>query len=615
GMKRPSRLFWKLLLSYGVMTTVTASIFVLILFQHLNGIVEDQFRQRLHQTAAGIRAQMRGVFERPSADAAEKVQQDVRRLSRELSMHITLVLRDGAPFVDSEADPEAMSNLKNVADINEARTSEQGIGVSEQMQNGVQVTSYALRVGDRDQPLGYVRISLPFDAAGLQLSSLKSIIFWCAFTIVILSMAFTYVLIKRLNQPIVELTSAARLISAGEPASASLDAPRESHGELGKAFHEMTGKLTARIHDLEARSVELKHNRDQLETVLAAMVEGVLVVDRHERILLANRAAQSLLDIGKTAPSGRLLWEVVRNVTIQQVVHHVLGLESMMTVELDLPRSQSLVSLVATRLPGDPCPGVLMVLHDITELRRLENLRRDFVSNVSHELKTPLTAIQAYAETLLDGALEDEEHSREFVQRIEDQASRLHYLILDLLNLARIESEQKTYEVGPVSVAQTVEICLAERQTIAASKQIELVVEPPESEVIVMADGEGLHTILDNLIDNAIKYTPTGGRVAVRWQATPTLAVIDVADTGMGIPQEHQSRIFERFYRVDKARSRELGGTGLGLSIVKHLCQMFDGSVEVSSQIGIGSTFTVKLPLATADLNAVAMSSESSIER
>lgn len=604
-MQRQSRLFWKLLVVNGAMTAGAAVIFVLILFHRLNSVVDDQTRRELHQAAVGIRSQMQGVFARPSGVAEAELREDVERLSRELAMRITLVLRDGSPLVDSSANPEVMSNLKAVPEINAARTSKEGIGITESERDGTSILSYAIRVGARELPLGYVRVSRPLDEAGRQLASLKRIIFWCVLTIVSMSMAFTCVVIKRVYRSLDDLTKVAHAMSVDEPSLDDLPPPNPAHGELGKAFYGMTTQLIGRIRDLESRSVELKRNRDQLETTLAAMVEGVLVVDRDERILLANNAARSLLDIGKPASHGRLLWEVVRNVTMQKVVHQVLRHESMVTVELDLPRSQSLVSLVVTRLPGDPCPGVLMVLHDITELRRLENLRRDFVSNVSHELKTPLTAIQAYAETLLDGALEDENHSREFVQRIEEQASRLHLLILDLLNLARLESEQKTYDVAPVPVAPTIETCLEGHRTYATSKEIELVVDPPERDVTVMADSEGLFTILDNLIDNALKYTPTGGRVSVRWKTTPTMAVIDVADTGPGIPQEHQARIFERFYRVDKARSRELGGTGLGLSIVKHLCQMFDGAVEVSSPAGNGTTFTVKLPLAASSRDAV----------
>jgi two-component system phosphate regulon sensor histidine kinase PhoR len=253
--------------------------------------------------------------------------------------------------------------------------------------------------------------------------------------------------------------------------------------------------------------------------------------------------------------------------------------------------------MLATRLPGKPCPGVVLVFHDITDLRRLENLRREFVSNVSHELKTPLTAIQAYTETLLSGALEEPQHSRQFVERIEEHADRLHALILDLLRLARLESATDIFDVQAIPLREAVEFCLDEHRPVAQAKNISIEVDAQAEGLRVNADDEGLHTILSNLVDNAIKYTPAGGRVVVRWRAEGATAVVQVEDTGTGIPEEHQARIFERFYRVDKARSRELGGTGLGLSIVKHLTNVFGGTVEVRSQPGRGSVFTVRLPL------------------
>ncbi|MFN0196331.1 MAG: two-component system histidine kinase PnpS [Planctomycetaceae bacterium] len=600
-MIRFTRLFWKFLLIYGTLTAVTAAIFVTIFFNRLRMIVDDQVQHRLHQAAVHIREQASEAFTDPESLSQARWQQQMRRMSGELGMHVTLISRDGAPLIDSIADTAGMSNLRNVAEINDARASPEGIGLSERKQGDLSLLHYALRVGDRDQPRGFVRVSLPLDAVNTRVASLRQIIVWTTISIATVSAVFTYIVFSRLTTPVQELTNAATAIAEGNLNQLVDDRRRDEIGQLAHAFNQMARRFSERIHNLETRSEELKHHRDQLEIVLTAMVEGVLVVDRSERIVVANQAAQQLLDLGKAAHHGRPLWEVVRNVSIQNVVKQVLNDEPQMTIELDLPRSQSLVSLVATRLPGNPCSGVLIVLHDITELRRLENLRRDFVSNVSHELKTPLTSIQAYAETLLDGAIDDDEHNREFVHRIEEQAARLHNLILDLLNLARIESVQQTYDVVSVSVDQVVTNCIEQRQPFAHSSGIELTVERPLSNVRVMADTEGLHTILDNLVDNAIKYTPAGGKVTIRWQENANMATIRVSDTGVGIPQEHQPRVFERFYRVDKARSRELGGTGLGLSIVKHLTQMFGGSVEVASQVGSGTTFTITLPLATAE--------------
>jgi two-component system, OmpR family, phosphate regulon sensor histidine kinase PhoR len=255
-------------------------------------------------------------------------------------------------------------------------------------------------------------------------------------------------------------------------------------------------------------------------------------------------------------------------------------------------------------LPGEPCPGVVLVMHDTTELRRLESLRRDFLANVSHELKTPLSSIKAYAETLRNGAMNDPDASQRFLARIEEQSDRLHHLILDMLMLARIESDQQAFEIVPVDVAQVANSCLENQRRAAESKRIQLELQPSSSPCSARADYEGLREILDNLIDNAIKYTPEAGKVSIAWSEErgagslqPSVRIA-VRDTGIGIKLDDQRRVFERFYRVDKARSRELGGTGLGLAIVKHLAQSFDGTVGVESEPGKGSTFWVELPMA-----------------
>jgi two-component system phosphate regulon sensor histidine kinase PhoR len=246
-------------------------------------------------------------------------------------------------------------------------------------------------------------------------------------------------------------------------------------------------------------------------------------------------------------------------------------------------------------LPGHPCPGAVLVLHDVTELRRLEQLRREFVANVSHELKTPLTSISAYAETLLDGAVDDAEHNRIFLMRIEEQAERLQGLIIDLLALARLDADDSPYELAPVDIGPVLTASVQAHQAVAEAKRVQLEIHPPADELQVFADPEGIRTIIDNLLDNALNYTPAGGQVSVRWTPDADCLQIEVADTGIGIAKEHQARIFERFFRIDKARSRELGGTGLGLAIVKHLCQVFGGSISVTSQMGQGSTFIVRL--------------------
>jgi two-component system, OmpR family, phosphate regulon sensor histidine kinase PhoR len=237
-----------------------------------------------------------------------------------------------------------------------------------------------------------------------------------------------------------------------------------------------------------------------------------------------------------------------------------------------------------------------MVLHDMTELRRLESLRRELVANVSHELKTPLAAIKGYAETLRLGAVNDKQHNLHFVRRIEEQADRLHELILDILQIARLESGQETFALTNVPVAAALAKCVQQFAEAAAARSISLALQPPPDDVTVYADATGLRTIVNNLIDNALKYTPPGGQVKVRAADDGHKVVIEIEDTGVGIAEAELARIFERFYRVEKARSRDLGGTGLGLSIVKHLAHSFGGGVSVESKPGVGSTFRVQLP-------------------
>jgi two-component system phosphate regulon sensor histidine kinase PhoR len=299
------------------------------------------------------------------------------------------------------------------------------------------------------------------------------------------------------------------------------------------------------------------------------------------------------------AAEGRRLLEVVRNHELDAAVNAAVTTRQPQRLETVRDGADKLsVAIQATPLAGNPCPGVVLVMHDTTELRRLESLRRDFVANVSHELKTPLSSIKAYAETLRNGALGDRETAVKFVERIQEQTDRLHNLIIDMLSLARIESAQEVFNIESVAVREVVEACLVAQRPAAEAKQIELRADAEAAPCSVRADREGLREILDNLVDNAIKYTGDGGRVVIGWRENESEAVIVVEDTGIGISEEDLSRVFERFYRVDKARSREMGGTGLGLAIVKHLAQSFGGGVSARSESGKGSTFEVVLPLA-----------------
>jgi two-component system phosphate regulon sensor histidine kinase PhoR len=365
--------------------------------------------------------------------------------------------------------------------------------------------------------------------------------------------------------------------------------------QLAESFNRISEQLTARIARLE-------EDRQQLRTVLSGMVEGVIALDADTRILYVNERAEHLLELSPPTPVGRPLWEVVRHRPLLDAVK--IAQQRLQPHREEFAwhgASTRSLTVHAVCLPGQPPKGTVLVLHDTTELRRLERLRQDFVANVSHELKTPLSVIKVCVETLQDGAAEDPLHRGKFLEQMARQTDRLHSLILDLLSLARIESGSEQYDFGPVDMCQLIQHAVDRHRPRAESRRQLLHFDVPEPVLHAWADEEALEQILENLLDNAVKYTPEGGRILVRCFRQADQVVLEVQDTGIGIPEADLPRIFERFYRVDKARSREMGGTGLGLSIVKHLVGAMQGTVSASSQIGVGTTFTVRLPLASGN--------------
>jgi two-component system phosphate regulon sensor histidine kinase PhoR len=419
-----------------------------------------------------------------------------------------------------------------------------------------------------------------------------------------------YWLIGHIIRPVASLNEAADAIAAGDYEQRVYVPSRDELGMLAGTLNRMSQALGIRM-------TQLSQTAARQSTALGGMIEGVIAVDARQRIVLANEAAGRLYGFRPAEIEGRALLEVVRNHALHAAVTTGLSSGQPQRIETQRVGTQKLhVEIHVQPLPGEPCPGVVLVIHDTTELRRLESIRRDFVANVSHELKTPLSSIKAYTETLQNGA--DAETTQRFLARIEEQADRLHHLILDMLMLARIESDHQAFEIVSVDVAEVVHACLESQRPAAEAKRITVNVQPSDAPIDasspcrVRADREGLREILDNLVDNAIKYTSEGGAVTIAWRSKergarsedgeaaldprPSTLILSVTDTGIGIKPQDQERVFERFYRVDKARSRELGGTGLGLSIVKHLVQAFGGKVAVESTPGQGSTFTVALP-------------------
>ena len=390
----------------------------------------------------------------------------------------------------------------------------------------------------------------------------------------------------------------------------NLDSAREvldqlSRGEVPRriplserTFIDPLARSVDQVQDyLTDHFAELSSSRDQLSTVLNAMIEAVIVIDDRQRVVLRNASASRLFRLPAES-IGRPLFELVRQPQLQNWVEMTLSAREVAGGELTLttPTPRTLSVRVQPLPEGSTGGRAMVVATDISQLRRLEEIRQEFVANASHELKTPLASIQACLETLVDGgAIDDTEVRDQFLTMMSEQAERMNHLISDLLSLTRIENDEADLDLHPVDLEELVAQSVGRQSQTAERKSIALRIEPPAEPVQPLGDEESLEHILDNLIDNAVKYTDAGGQVTIRWRREGEGCLLEVQDSGIGIPQQHLDRIFERFYRVDRARSREVGGTGLGLSIVKHLVQNQGGEIRVASQMGKGTTFSVRL--------------------
>jgi len=344
----------------------------------------------------------------------------------------------------------------------------------------------------------------------------------------------------------------------------------------------------------------LTDERNRSSAILGSMVEGVAVVTGEERILYCNSALEQILELPQGSSQGRTLVEALRQAELVTLVRQVLpGVEELTgEVEVGTVRRRNF-SVTAAPVRAAGTNGAVFVLHDITELRRLERVRRDFVANVSHEFKTPLTAIQGFAETLLSGALDDKANRKRFVEIIREHAGRLARLTDDLLKLSRIEAGRLELEFRPIRVEALVNGCLETTRLKAEARGLKIYFNVPPNALAVRGDGARLGEVLQNLLDNAVQYTPSGGEIEVKARASGHDVIFSVIDTGIGIPESDLERIFERFYRVDAARSREAGGTGLGLAIARHIVDAHGGRIWVESAIGQGSRFHFSIPIAS----------------
>ncbi len=535
------------------------------------------------------------LLEHAGIDPSTKGDQGLTEIGAATETRFTLIAVGGAVLADSEEDPADMENHAKRPEIVAAGASGKPASSTRFSRTVGRDLMYLARPVFVDGKLtGFIRAAVPLDTVDERLDELRGNVAIGAATSLALALLLGLILTRRFTRPLADMTRAATEMAGGKHQRIRAIATHDEMGQLARALESMSVQLDERLHSLS-------RERNQLRAVLGSMLEGVVAVDGDERVVHLNHVAAGLLGTSAVDATGKRFWELVRIKEIGDLLKEVQSESGDRTREMSLPGSarERLIQVHASPLrgPDGEGAGAVMVLFDVTELRHLEMVRREFVANVSHELKTPLTAIRGFIETILDDHEGDDATKRRFLERALDQSLRISALVNDLLVLSRVESEREMLETVSLDLRDPLAESARRVFPDLSGRNLNFETELPEERVPVIGDEEALRQAVDNLLDNAFKYTPDGGTVRLALKVEADSAVIRVSDTGIGIDVLHQARIFERFYRVDKARSRELGGTGLGLSIVKHIVEAHRGSVSVSSVAGDGCTFRIELPL------------------
>lgn len=533
-----------------------------------------------------------------------------RRMETATDTRITVIAHDGTVLADSEEDPSLMENHRSRPEVATALAGSEGRArrVSATLKEEMLYLAVPIEAGDLPWSSGVVRVAVPTSRVDPLLGYVLRLPFLVSLLLLAPILLLAYLVSRSFTRPIECLRTMAVGVADGDLSHRVGLRRSDELGQLGQALNHMADELESRVSRLAAEE-------EQSAEILTAMSDGVLVLDASGAVVRVNAAAARMLGARADDMPGRPLLQTARFFPVQAMAGRARATGSVMTDEVRLPDARVFwVQAVPLRLsrhaPGWPSRGgnaaggpheysqVVLVFRDETARRRAEDVRRDFVANVSHELKTPLAGLSLLAGTLQQAVHDDPEQAEQFAERVGIEIARLTDLVTDLLVLSRLEhrasaaADLQSVDLTEITAAVVGGLRL---QPEAARRTIELDAASP---VWVHGDGRQLATLVRNLVENALRYNRSDGRVCVAVRRDDDTASLVVRDDGLGIPRQEQGRIFERFYRVDKARSRETGGTGLGLSIVKHIAESHGGHVEVESTVGVGSTFTVTLPAA-----------------
>jgi len=582
----------KLILSYFFLIFASLGLVTFFLDKNLEEKSLQEIKSTLIKEASLIESQI------SASPSALNNPAYLDKLSKELGLRIksriTIIDLAGKVLADSEVSLKQASGLENHLnrpEVAEALKGQVGEEIRYSSTLKIEMLYLAIPIKENNANVGILRLALPLTSVQKVLFTVRKTIVLGLFFTLGLAFVFASVLAKAMIRPINRITRFSSRFAQGDFSRRIFQSSNDEIGELANTLNKMAGDIEEKIHEIGTKN-------QHLEAIFNSMIEGVIVTDNSLRIISINHTIEELFDIRQTDTQGKFFLEGIRNNEISEVMDSAMQSAKFISKEITLvmPMLKVVQVNVSPIFEKNKVTGSVAVIHDITELRRLETMRRDFVANVSHELKTPLTSIKGFVETLLEGAVDDKENSVNFLKIINNHTDRLNTLINDLLDLSHIESKEIVLKKEKFAIAKLVDEIMLGFKSQAKNKGVEISSALPRS-LEILADKSKIEQVFTNLINNAIKYNQEKGFVRIYSEQLADKIKIIVEDSGSGIPARDLPRIFERFYRVDKARSRELGGTGLGLSIVKHIIELHSGSVGVESIEGLGSKFWFILPI------------------
>ncbi len=519
---------------------------------------------------------------------------EVGRLSGEIDTRITVILENGLVIADTDKDPKLMDNHRDRPEVQKALTGQSGFATRYSKTLQQNLVYFAQPFKNNDRIVAIIRTALPITSIEETLDSIRMNIVFAGTVILLITAIIGFIVSRQIGTPLNEMATAISEFAKGNFNHKISKRSLSEFSKLAEALEEMGRQLDEKIQTIDQQ-------KNQQQAVLHSMAEGVLAFDQNQNLISINNAAVSLLGIDKKTVKGKRLNEFILDKQLQKTILKTFSSKDLVEDELILNNhGDHFVQVHGTQLnsPDGKIYGVLVVLNDVTRLRRLEQVRRDFVANVSHEIRTPLTSIKGFVEALNDGAIKDKKTAKRFVDIILRQTNRLNLIIGDLLDLATLEENEERSEIQfeEANLFDLIKDALHICKPHAKEKKIKIDVNCP-GEISCFMNTSLIEQALVNLIENAIKYSPAGTNINVNYSKDNRYHIIEVKDQGIGISQDHINRIFERFYRVDKARSRKMGGTGLGLAIVKHIAKVHGGEVTVDSEENKGTSFYFHLPV------------------